>query len=53
MSWFVVQFDYNWVTCTNHLCRKEFWRMDVLTKRKCPRCKMDNKQCLPKPKVQP
>lgn len=49
-KWYVRQFDINWVRCMNCHCRAEFPYADVTRKRKCPKCKMDNRHCLPKVK---
>ena len=47
MKWWVRCFDRNWVRCANHDCRTEFWYENVKRRRKCPKCKMDNRHQLP------
>ena len=49
MSWFYQNFDTNWVTCANHNCRTLFIKRNVLKKRKCPKCKMDNRHLIKVP----
>lgn len=47
--WWVRQFDQSWVRCRNTTCKAEFVFRLIKGKRKCPKCKMDNALCLPKP----
>ena len=45
-KWFYVTFDPAWVRCRNHKCNQLFPVGEILGKRKCPRCRMDNKLCI-------
>lgn len=48
MKWWKYCFDKSWVVCRNVLCRTEFMHTQIQNKRKCPKCKMNNKLQLPK-----
>lgn len=43
MQWFCQNFDPNWVTCANYFCQSSFVKRSIIGKRKCPKCKMDNR----------
>ena len=51
MKWWVQCFDRNWVRCANYRCRAEFWLLDVKRRRKCPKCRMDNRHQLPNTRI--
>ena len=52
MEWYNVQFDPSWVRCANYLCRAEFVLRDIVSRRKCPKCKLTNARCF-MPKREP
>lgn len=43
MNWYNRQFDPSWIICANSKCRAQFPLKSISKKRKCPKCKMDNK----------
>jgi hypothetical protein len=52
MKWYNVPGDPTWVRCANSECRTEFLLKSILSKRKCPNCKLTNARCFA-PKREP